>query len=62
MLKYSLLTASMVFPIPRSSLIAGMTMLIFRIAHSRVKYTIKGVKRILKKTLKKREKKGDEPL
>jgi hypothetical protein len=39
----------MVFAIPRSSLIAGITILTFRVAHSREKYKNKGVKRVLKK-------------
>jgi hypothetical protein len=58
-LKYSALIASMVFPMPRSSLIAGITMLTYIITHSQGEYKNKGVKRVLKKTLKKREKKGE---
>jgi len=48
----------MVFPMPRSSLIAGITILTFRRTHSRIEYKNKGVKRVLKKTLKKERKKG----
>jgi hypothetical protein len=47
----------MVFPMPRSSFIAGMTILTFRVSHSRIEYKNKEVKRVLKKNrLKKREK------
>jgi hypothetical protein len=52
----------MVLPIPRSSLTAGITILIFRFIHSRYEYKNKGVKRILKKKDKKRDKKGVKPL
>ena len=54
--KYSLLMASMVFPMPRSSLIVGMTILTFREAHSREKCKEKRFKKGLeKKGLKKKE-------
>jgi hypothetical protein len=52
----------MVLPIPRSSLTAGITILIFRFTHSRIEYKNKGVKRVLKKKIKKRDKKGVKPL
>ena len=52
----------MVFPIPRSSLIAGMTILTFRLIHSRGEYKNKGVKRVLKKTIKKEREKGLYPV
>jgi len=47
----------MVFPIPRSSFIAGITILTFRFSHSRKQYKNKEVKRVLKKIILKNKRK-----